>query len=85
MKSDTLKQLPDNMMDGDKITIKSKGHTYLIKHFAEEDGSYGKFHIFKDGDPIELIDYGVRYKFHGYNFNKKAKAYDALKRFLDSL
>ena len=47
-------KLPETMVDGDKITIKVKGKNYLIKHFAEKDGSYGKFHIFLDDKPIKL-------------------------------
>ena len=78
-------ELPETMVDGDNITIKVKGKNYLIKHFAEKDGSYGKFHIFLDDKPIKLFDYGYGHKFHGYDFDKKDKAYDALKKFIDSL
>lgn len=78
-------KLPEEMVDGDEITIKSKGKSYVIKHFAELDGSYGKFHVFLNDEPIQLFDYGTGHKFHGYDFDKKHKAYSVLKRFLDSL
>lgn len=90
----TVTKLPDEMVDkngdGDRIVIKIKGKKYLIKHFEEQDESYGKFHIFiydnpDKPTPIKLFDYGAGHKFYGYNFDKKYKAYDATKKFLENL
>ena len=82
-----VKQLPDmkDILPGDNIVIKIKGHKYTICHREDDDKSYGKYHIFKDGDPIHLIDYGPGHKFHGYDFDKKDKAYAAFKKFMDNL
>jgi hypothetical protein len=85
----TVTKFPDEMIDkdgdGDRIVIKIKGKKYLIKHFEERDKSYGKFHIFLDEKPIKLFDYGDGHKFYGYDFDKKYKAYDATKKFLENL
>lgn len=78
-------KLPEEMVSGDEVTIKVKGKKYLVKHFQEDDGSYGKFHVFLDDKPVALFDYGAGHKFHGYDFDKKQKAYNALKNFFDSL
>jgi hypothetical protein len=80
-----VKQLPDDMVSYNHVIMKIKGHEYLVRHYEEDDHSYGKFHIFRDGEPIDLIDYGVGHKFHGYKFDKKYKAYDALKKYFANL
>jgi hypothetical protein len=82
-----VKQLPEmnDFLPGDDIIIKIKGHTYKVRHREEPDKSYGKYHIFKDGEPIHMIDYGPGHKFHGYDFDKKLNAYAAFKKFMDNL
>ena len=82
-----VKQLPgmEDILPGDNIVIKIKGHKYTICHREEDDKSWGKYHIFKDREPIELIDYGPGHKFHGYNFGKKSEAYASMKKFMDNL
>ena len=43
-----VKQLPDmeDILPGDNIVIKIKGHKYTICHREEDDKSWGKYHIF---------------------------------------
>lgn len=94
IKIKTVTEFPDEMVDkdgdGDRIVIKIKGKKYLIKHFEERDKSYGKFHIFDysnqdDKKPIKLFNYGAGHKFYGYHFDRKYKAYDATKKYLENL
>lgn len=82
-----VKQLPEmeDILPGDNIIIKIKGHTYTIWHREANDKSYGKYHIFKDGEPIHMIDYGPGHKFHYYDFEKKWQAYASFKKFMDNL
>lgn len=82
-----VKQLPEmeDILPGDNIILKVKGHTYTIWHREENDKSWGKYHIFKNDEPIHMIDYGPGHKFHGYDFDKKHKAYAALKNFMSDL
>ena len=80
-----VKQLPDDMVSYNHVIMKIKGHEYLVRHYEEDDHSYGKYHIFKDGEPIHMIDYGPGHKFHYYDFEKKWQAYAAFKKFMDNL
>jgi hypothetical protein len=82
-----VKQLPEmeDILPGDNVILKIKGHTYAIWHREANDKSYGKYHIFKDGEPIHMIDYGPGHKFHYYDYEKKWLAYAAFKKFMDSL
>lgn len=82
-----VNKLPEmeDILPGDNIILKIKGHTYTIRHREDSDKSWGKYHIFKDGEPIHMIDYGIGHKFHGYDFGKKWEAYVAFKKFMDNL
>lgn len=75
----------DDILPGDNVILKIKGHTYAIWHREANDKSYGKYHIFKDGEPIHMIDYGPGHKFHYYDFEKKWQAYAAFKKFMSNL
>ena len=81
-KKNSNNQFPQKIAANTSAKVKIDDKEYTIQHQYDKDEEYGRYRILQNNKQIEIIDYGTGAKFHGYDFDNSAKAYEGLKKYL---